>query len=174
MVDREVFRGASGHSSRIITSSPPPGILELREGEREMANAWDGLEFGRYRKLPREVTAEPLTEPLQLDHPFAKNGGYRGRPGDWLVTYSEPGEEPVDQAVVDREIFEETYEQVGPGRYQKKPDVIRAAQLTESMDVETLEGPAHGEPGDWLLLGVRDEPYFNTDATFRKSYRPAQ
>jgi hypothetical protein len=48
--------------------------------------------------------------------------------------------------------------------------VIEATQLQEPLDIVTLEGPSHGEPGEWLLMGIEGEPYFTSDAYFKSSY----
>lgn len=60
------------------------------------------------------------------------------------------------------------------GRFRKKPVVIEARQIDEPMTVETLEGTMRGNPGDWLITGVKGEQYFCRDDIFRQTYEPAE
>lgn len=57
-------------------------------------------------------------------------------------------------------------------KFRKKPVVIEAVQITRPMTIETLEGTMRGEPGDWLIIGVKGEQYFCKDDVFRKTYEP--
>jgi len=57
-------------------------------------------------------------------------------------------------------------------KFRKKPVVIEARRITESMTVETLEGVMRGNPGDWLITGVKGEQYFCKDDIFRATYEP--
>jgi hypothetical protein len=57
-------------------------------------------------------------------------------------------------------------------QYRKKPVVVEAVQIAQSMAVETLEGRMQGNPGDWLITGVRGEQYFCKDDIFRETYEP--
>lgn len=57
-------------------------------------------------------------------------------------------------------------------KYRKKPVIIEAYQLIQPMDIETLEGVMHGNPGDWLITGVNGEKYPCKDEIFRKTYEP--
>jgi len=41
------------------------------------------------------------------------------------------------------------------------------------MQVVTREGTMSGEPGDWLTIGTKGEPYFCKDDIFRETYEPA-
>ncbi len=54
--------------------------------------------------------------------------------------------------------------------YRKKPVVIQAAQVTEPMDIETLEGVMHAHPGYYLIIGVAGEKYFCKPDIFEKTY----
>ena len=56
------------------------------------------------------------------------------------------------------------------GRYVKKPVVVRAKRLTECVDIPTLEGVLRGEPGDWLIEGVRGEVYACKPDIFEDTY----
>ena len=54
--------------------------------------------------------------------------------------------------------------------YRKKPIVIKAAQITQPMEVETLEGTMHGSVGDYLIIGVQGEKYFCKPDIFKMTY----
>ena len=62
-------------------------------------------------------------------------------------------------------------------KFRKKPVTIEAHRITRSMRIKTLEsGPddyQNGEPGDWLITGVKGEQYFCKDDIFRMTYEPA-
>ena len=58
-------------------------------------------------------------------------------------------------------------------RYRKKPVVIEAVQLTETEIVHTLEGDHRGDPGDWLITGVKGERYPCKPDIFEMTYEPA-
>lgn len=55
-------------------------------------------------------------------------------------------------------------------KFRKKPVVIEAVQITRPMTIETPEGTMRGNPGDWLITGVRGEQYFCKDDIFRTTY----
>lgn len=55
-------------------------------------------------------------------------------------------------------------------KYRKKPVTIEAVQLTERIEIETLEGVMVGNPGDWLITGVAGEKYPCKDEIFRATY----
>lgn len=54
----------------------------------------------------------------------------------------------------------------------KKKFVIEATQITERIEIVTLEGTMVGEPGDWLCTGIRGEQYLCKDDIFRVTYEP--
>ena len=56
--------------------------------------------------------------------------------------------------------------------FRKKPVVVTAERLAESMVIETLEGDVQASPGDWLIKGVRGEHYPCKDEIFRQTYEP--
>ena len=39
-------------------------------------------------------------------------------------------------------------------KFRKKPVVVDAYQTDREMNIETLEGVMHAEPGDWIITGV--------------------
>jgi len=58
-------------------------------------------------------------------------------------------------------------------KYRKKPVIIDAIRLNESMNIETLEGRMYGGVGDWLITGVKGEKYFCKDDIFKMTYEEA-
>ena len=133
------------------------------------------LLFRRYRPLAKIVTAVQLTEAVDLAHPFAAHDTFHGKPGDWKITYGTDASGKDDVAIVEKDVFSIRYEHVEGDRYRKKSSVvIEAAQLENPLNIVTLEGPSHGEPGDWLLIGAEDDPYFNSNAYFSSRYVPAE
>ncbi len=131
------------------------------------------LPFRRYRAVPEPVTAVQLQEPEDVPNPFGAGGTYHGEPGAWKVTYRERADGTRDVAVVSAEHFAKTYEQMGGDQYRKKVTAeVEAARLSAPLDIVTTEGPAHGEPGDWLIL-LDSGAYFNDDEYFRAHYAPA-
>jgi len=59
-------------------------------------------------------------------------------------------------------------------KFRKKPVVIEAIQLTERIEIETLEGIMVGNVGDWLITGVKGEKYPCKDDIFRATYEPVE
>lgn len=57
-------------------------------------------------------------------------------------------------------------------RYRKRPVVIDAVRLTRRVTIHTLEGDMVGEPGDWLITGVKGEQYPCKDDVFQATYEP--
>ena len=128
------------------------------------------LEFRRYRKVPKPVTAMQLKVPEDVPNRPASEGFYHGEPGVWKVIYGQRPDGSLDTAIIQPDIFAQTYEHLGGDQYRKKAVVVEAAQLDTPLDIVTLEGPAHGEPGDWLILGVEGEPYFADDDYVKEHY----
>ena len=129
------------------------------------------LPFKRYRSRAKPVTAVQLTAPVRIPNPYASEGTFKGEVGAWKITHGPRPDGSVDVAICREDIFKELYEHKGGDLYQKRPAVvIEAVQLKRPLDVTTLEGPSHGEAGDWLLIGVSDEPYFASDDYFKTNY----
>lgn len=57
-------------------------------------------------------------------------------------------------------------------KFRKKPVTIEAIRISRPMAVETLEGTMRGNPGDWLITGVKGEQYFCKDEIFKETYEP--
>ncbi len=132
-----------------------------------------GLPFQRYRAIPKPVTAVQLKEREEVPNPFGEGGAFQGEPGAWKITYGQRADGTPDVAVASAEHFAKTYEHVGGDQYQKKVTAeVEAARLEAPLDIVTAEGPAHGEPGDWLI-SLEGGAYFNDDEYFRAHYAPA-
>ena len=54
--------------------------------------------------------------------------------------------------------------------YVKKPVIVRAAQIDEPFEVETLEGIMRGKPGDFLMKGIDGEMYVCDKSLFKRTY----
>ena len=59
-------------------------------------------------------------------------------------------------------------------KYRKKPVIVEAVQITRPMTIETLEGTMRGDPGDWLITGVKGEQYFCKDDIFQQIYEKVE
>lgn len=57
-------------------------------------------------------------------------------------------------------------------KFRKKPVVVDAYQIDREMNIETLEGVMHAEPGDWIITGVNGERYPCKPDIFEKTYEP--
>lgn len=57
-------------------------------------------------------------------------------------------------------------------KFRKKPIVIEAYQTDVELTVQTLEGPLHASPGDWIITGIRGEQYPCKPDVFEKTYEP--
>lgn len=55
-------------------------------------------------------------------------------------------------------------------KFRKKPVVIDAYQTEVPMDIETLEGTMHADPGDWIITGVKGERYPCKPDIFAQTY----
>jgi len=58
-------------------------------------------------------------------------------------------------------------------KFRKRPVVIEAVQLTERTEIPTLEGVMVGNPGDWLITGVKGEQYPCKPDIFEATYEVA-
>ena len=57
-------------------------------------------------------------------------------------------------------------------KFRKKPVVVDAYKTDREMNIETLEGVMHAEPGDWIITGVNGERYPCKPDIFEKTYEP--
>ena len=55
-------------------------------------------------------------------------------------------------------------------KYRKKAVVVDAVEITEDIEIETLEGTMLGRKGDMLITGVNGEQYPCKREIFDKTY----
>lgn len=54
---------------------------------------------------------------------------------------------------------------------RKKPVTLKAIELEQDCEVETLEGTMKGKKGDFIIQGVRGEVYVCRRDIFEETYR---
>jgi hypothetical protein len=59
-------------------------------------------------------------------------------------------------------------------KYKKKPVIIDAVQVSETVQIETLEGVMTASPGDWIITGVKGEKYPCKPDVFEMTYEPVE
>jgi hypothetical protein len=93
----------------------------------------------------------------------------RCKPGDWVVGNKD------DVYTVDRETFERTYRQVGPGAWLKTTPVW-AELAKEPGVVPTKEGETHYEAGTYLVFNEENggDGYAVTPEKFEEMYEAAE
>jgi hypothetical protein len=104
----------------------------------------------RFRKKPDQfIIAVQLN--LETDgFTYQKWGGVQKcKQGDWLVDNN------GDIYTVDRSVFDNTYQQVGPGKYLKTTPVWAAVAKTDGR-VPTKEGVSHYRAGDYLVYNDKE------------------
>jgi hypothetical protein len=117
-----------------------------------------------YRRLG-EVTAEVLTRPWTWK--TAAGSTMRAQEGDWRVR---DGERVWSVRAPE---FAATYEPAAEGRWRRR-GVVRAMQSRSVTTIETLEGPARAEPGDWIVEGQGGERWVVPAAHFAQAYELQQ
>lgn len=55
-------------------------------------------------------------------------------------------------------------------KVRKKPVIVDAYRTDKELDIQTLEGIMHAEPGDWIITGVDGEQYPCKPSIFQKTY----
>jgi hypothetical protein len=88
----------------------------------------------------------------------------QARAGDWAVI-----DDHGDERSVAAGIFESTHRQIGDGRYRRSGTVL-ARQATQREVIQTLEGTAVANKGDWILQGQQGEQWPVPGEQFRDSY----
>jgi hypothetical protein len=77
-------------------------------------------------------------------------------------------------AVVQPDIFEQTYEPLGGGLYRKRTDIaLRYFTLDHPAAIQTLEGEQHAQAGDWIIEGVNGELWPVPPDKALEKYEPA-
>ncbi len=107
------------------------------------------------------VRAEPVTE--QQEWTTAHGDVLHADEGDWWVIDGE------DRWSVAGPIFTDTYENVEGDMYRKVA-TINAVKIDRPFAVDTLEGIATGQPGDWLVRNPSGECWPVPAEVFARRY----
>lgn len=105
-----------------------------------------------------------IAKPRTVRARLAKSNG-RLRTPRGLVAYAKGRHYIVDyghrdRAVVRRDIFERVYDDLGGGKYAKRPEIsYRYFTLPFAVTVNTAEGPEAAKAGDWIMEGTEGELY---------------
>ena len=59
-------------------------------------------------------------------------------------------------------------------KFRKRPVVIEAYQTEVPMDIQTLEGTMHADPGDYIITGVKGERYPCKPDIFEQTYEKVE
>ena len=123
-----------------------------------------------HKVRPKEAPAKRAWMAEGDCHVETEHGVLQARGGkDYVLAHG-----PSDHSVVRKDIFEATYEPLGGGLYRKRTDIIlRYFTLKRRVVVQTLEGPQAAKPGDWIMLGVKDELWPISPDKAREKYEPA-
>ena len=151
---------------------PPPARVRTSGGVRRALALLDVAGYRSQREtrmLPfrrlGEVRARRVAEAWSWQ--TESGATMRAAAGDWLVTDPESGR----QWSADPAAFAAGHEPLGGDRYRRGGFVqARPAQLHEQ--VQTLEGAAVAEPGDWLVEGDLHERWLVPVARFATAYEP--
>ncbi|OQX60815.1 MAG: hypothetical protein B5M51_09860 [Anaerolinea sp. 4484_236] len=135
-------------------------MLELRADDPIMQE----LDFKPYRYTTKRQAKQfrPTSNHAQtIDIETPWGGVLTGKSGDYLVNEYD---NPKDQWVVDKDIFEESYQELENGVYYKKAivELVPLTQITNNPDQEiiihSLEGPLTVRSGDFhLARGITGE-----------------
>lgn len=153
--------GARGDSG----APAPAGSDAVRGGGDVRVGAQDvSTSAVEYTKI-EPVTAQVSRRPFKWK--TSDGQVMRADAGDWRVVQPDGRVTSVKPSV-----FDKTYEPVEgePGKFRKTAPT-KARQLDRPVDIKTLEGPGHGEPGDYLVTGAEGEQYIVPRTEFEKLYR---
>ncbi|WAJ44631.1 hypothetical protein OK015_26585 [Mycobacterium sp. Aquia_216] len=111
------------------------------------------------------VTAEQRSAPWT----WTSDSGHtmRGDAGDWAIH-----EDGKVWSVRD-DIFQDTYEPVGDGLWQRK-GLVQARPANPGETINTLEGPTNAAEGDWVVRGASGEQWPVPGAEFARRYAEYQ
>jgi Trk K+ transport system NAD-binding subunit len=90
-----------------------------------------------------------------------------GNPGDWRVLDDSGDERTVRDAE-----FVVSHEHLGGERWRRTGSYL-AWQVDEARVLQTIEGRAVAQAGDWVVEGYGGERWPVSDDQFRRTYRPA-
>lgn len=71
----------------------------------------------------------------------------------------------TNNQVINAKLKEEAFKE-----YRKKPIVVKAYRTDEELEIETLEGTMRADVGDYIILGVKGEPYPCKPDIFQETY----
>jgi len=55
-------------------------------------------------------------------------------------------------------------------KFKKRPVVVEAYQVEQSVVINTLEGKMLASPGDWIVIGIQGEKYPVKPEIFEMTY----
>jgi hypothetical protein len=113
--------------------------------------------FARVGTIDAERRDEAFTWTSDSGHTM------RANPGDWAIT-----EDGKVWSVRD-DIFRDTYEPAGDGRWQRKGRV-QARPAFPGETIQTLEGPTTAAEGDWVVRGTSGEQWPVPGDEFARRY----
>ena len=151
-------------------SLPPAARVRTSAGIRRVLALLDTAGYRSKRQtelLPFRRRGEVHARRLDHDWTWRTESGaaMSAAAGDWLVTDPETGR----TWSVDPTAFEASHEPLGGERYRRLGFVLaRPAHLGERID--TLEGPAVAEAGEWLVEGDLHERWLVAGARFAAAY----
>lgn len=139
----------------------------------------------RFASMPRCLTASEIERLLAVGRAFRSTVVVRAcqvdEKSEWAtprgdVLHADKGDWWVldgdDRWSVSGKVFDQTYENVGGNQFRKVATVT-AVPLDEAFEIETLEGMASGEPGDWLVRNPSGECWPVPADVFAKRYEEA-
>ncbi len=59
-------------------------------------------------------------------------------------------------------------------KYKHKPTIVDAQRLNNSITIDTLEGEAYGDVGDYMITGSKGEKYICQGSIFNELYEPIE
>ncbi len=118
------------------------------------------------RQEPRPVRAKLAHADGVLKTKRGRNPYQRGR--HYIVEYA-----PGDRAVVNRDVFERSYDRIGGDQYKKRAGLLyRYFTLSHAAMIATLEGPERADAGDWIMEGLSGDIYPMSPARGLEIYDP--
>ncbi|WP_157558894.1 hypothetical protein [Nocardioides sp. Soil774] len=126
----------------------------------DVRNFLEGAQSYRSRVV---VTAKRLGE--QVTWKTASGSNLTAEAGDWLVSDGE------SSWTVAADVFATTYREVGSGSFTKTALVV-ARQLAVKVTIATMEGPATGNAGDWVVRNPGGDAWPVPDREFKRRYEP--
>lgn len=149
------------------------GIVPVRDAEDEMCQS-DAATPRSYKRVGF-VRAEILNEPLRW--PTDTGDSLHAARGDWwveeLVDETDPHSpiKPGSGRSIKPKSFSQTYKVYMGDRYERQGQVVAYRVLSDEEKVETQEGTATAEIGDWVVMDEDGDSWPVPDAVFRDGYK---